>query len=352
MERRQNSERGQAIVLLVVSLVVLLGFTALAIDGGMVYSDRRHAQNAADTASLAGGGAAASVLQDGHITYGTWLCSNVLNAVNHNAEQAAIHRAATNSYTIFAYDPNDVSTHDSYVDIDCVEVTTWYTDKYIDVKTQITADTQTSFAHLIYQGPLTNRVEAITRIRAQSPLGFGNALISLNPNNCQGQQNGMMFYGSSTTTIRGGGVLSLGCLRGSGNNFYVDVDGGVHYYGDRDGNHLDNILPNPPEQIYSSLDPTTYTVDPPNCSALPARSQSDYTSTRVLEPGRYNSIDIQNGTWRFEDGLYCINETSVYAPGTTPASFPHNNLTSYLSPKEIVWRNSYFHPYLLLLFTV
>ncbi len=55
----QNSEKGQAIVFLVIGLVVFLGFVALAIDGGMALADRRHEQNAADAASLAGGGKAA-----------------------------------------------------------------------------------------------------------------------------------------------------------------------------------------------------------------------------------------------------------------------------------------------------
>ncbi|MEJ2303473.1 MAG: Tad domain-containing protein [Anaerolineales bacterium] len=60
-----SSERGQALILLVFAAVALLGFTALAIDGGMVYADRRHAQNAADAASLAGGGVAALHMENG-----------------------------------------------------------------------------------------------------------------------------------------------------------------------------------------------------------------------------------------------------------------------------------------------
>ncbi len=47
------------LVLLVLGVVVLFGFAALAVDGGMVYSDRRHAQMGSDASSLAGGGAAA-----------------------------------------------------------------------------------------------------------------------------------------------------------------------------------------------------------------------------------------------------------------------------------------------------
>ena len=47
------TERGQALILIVFAAIVLFGFAALAIDGSRVFSDRRHAQNAADTAVLA-----------------------------------------------------------------------------------------------------------------------------------------------------------------------------------------------------------------------------------------------------------------------------------------------------------
>lgn len=49
-----HSERGQSIVLIAIFMVVLIGILALAIDGGLGYSNRRQAQNAADAAALAG----------------------------------------------------------------------------------------------------------------------------------------------------------------------------------------------------------------------------------------------------------------------------------------------------------
>src|SRR5688572_8056840 len=49
----KKSEKGQALVIIALAAVGLFAFTALAIDGSRVFSDRRHAQNAADTAVLA-----------------------------------------------------------------------------------------------------------------------------------------------------------------------------------------------------------------------------------------------------------------------------------------------------------
>jgi len=49
----KSRERGQALIMVALAAVGLFGFSALAIDGSRVFSDRRHAQNTADTAALA-----------------------------------------------------------------------------------------------------------------------------------------------------------------------------------------------------------------------------------------------------------------------------------------------------------
>lgn len=55
MDRRKiSSEDGQVLIQVTLMLVVLLAFVGLAIDGGLVYAERRHMQNAADAGALAG----------------------------------------------------------------------------------------------------------------------------------------------------------------------------------------------------------------------------------------------------------------------------------------------------------
>ena len=49
----QTKESGQVLVLIVVAIVGILGFAALALDGGMLLSERRRAQNAADAGVMA-----------------------------------------------------------------------------------------------------------------------------------------------------------------------------------------------------------------------------------------------------------------------------------------------------------
>jgi hypothetical protein len=52
--KRQRSESGQIAVILALAMVGLLAFTALAIDGGNMYLQKRNAQNAADAGAIAG----------------------------------------------------------------------------------------------------------------------------------------------------------------------------------------------------------------------------------------------------------------------------------------------------------
>ncbi|HET7142864.1 MAG TPA: pilus assembly protein TadG-related protein, partial [Anaerolineales bacterium] len=47
-----KSERGQAMILIVFSILGILGMSALAIDGGNAYADRRRAETAASAAAL------------------------------------------------------------------------------------------------------------------------------------------------------------------------------------------------------------------------------------------------------------------------------------------------------------
>ena len=54
MKIKLFTERGQALILIALAGIALFGIAGLAIDGSAKFSDRRHAQNAADTASLAG----------------------------------------------------------------------------------------------------------------------------------------------------------------------------------------------------------------------------------------------------------------------------------------------------------
>ena len=50
----RRKSRGQSIVIIALSMIVLVSVVALAVDGGSMYTQRRAAQNAADSAAIAG----------------------------------------------------------------------------------------------------------------------------------------------------------------------------------------------------------------------------------------------------------------------------------------------------------
>lgn len=301
MNSYQPSEKGQVLAFLAIALVGLLGFSALAIDGGMLYSDRRHAQNAADTSSLAGANAAAIYMRDYAVNYNSFVCgTSGTHYTELNAKNAAVHRAGSNDYVI----DMDISDHHG-VTTECqIEDKGSHLVKYIDVITQISRETESNFAHLVYSGKLVNEVEAVARVYPPMPLAYGHAIIALNKDGCSGNKNGVIFSGSSTTTVTGGGVWSNGCLVGNGTSFTVDVyDGGVGYAGTATGS-ISNINPSP--QHHPNTIPGQATeIEEPDCSGLPSRSAPN-GGTVTLEPGVYDRIKWTNGSLTLNPGLYCI----------------------------------------------
>jgi hypothetical protein len=207
-------------------------------------------------------------------------------------------------------------------------------DKYIDITTYISKTTATSFLQLFYGGKLVNNVQAVTRVRPRSPLAFGNAVVALNPQNCQGQQNGLTIHGTADTNVTGGGMFSNGCLRAVGNAEANVTGGNVAYAGNFDGNPS---AYNPaPQYTPQKLPPGSYQVSPPNCSDPLAHNINAEDLRGNLQPGLYcvtgqvqiNAHDtlIGNGvTIYLRDGSLRINGNATVqlsAPVSVPNPSP------------------------------
>jgi hypothetical protein len=302
------SDRGQALVFLVLGMVALLGFTALAVDGGMVYADRRQAQNASDASSLAGGSVAALYLENHNVNYVNWNCAeNVIGALN-EAETAGIARAGDNGYGLDA----NISDNNG-VDASCEIFNngSWI-DRYVDVRTVITADTDTAFAHFVFPGPLRSTVDAITRIRPRTPIAFGNAIVALNEtSDCNGNQNGVLFNGSITVNVHGGGIFSNGCLGADGNGLDVNVEpGSIAHVGEYVNTHAGTLSPSPIPATGGRLPENSYKVDPPDCTQVSHFSNpSDEFKNNgggAIPPGNYKSIKLNTDAKLLAGGLYCL----------------------------------------------
>jgi hypothetical protein len=293
-----NSEKGQAIVYLVIGLVVFLGFVALAIDGGMALADRRHVQNAADAASLAGGAEAAIDLSKAKITGNIWSCGNVGFAMN-NGEYAAIQRAQANNFPI-------VDKYPAPCDQNCVIATCNNAGKYIDIKVDISATTPSNFLQLIFPNALHNEVEAVTRVFPGGPLALGNAIVALNTEDCSGASKiGAGFRGNSNTNVTGGGIFSNGCLTGGGSAL-VDVISGTISYNDLFG-PVNVFNPTPVDVSPAQISPKSYDVELPDCSD---------TTHNVASLPNYPP-DLDPGLWCITGDLKINAKAEIHGAGVT-----------------------------------
>ena len=173
MRVEKSSENGQMVLLLMLILLVLLALTALAVDGGMVYSNRSFLQSAADSVSLA---AADKITRELNVknssgnylfTYENFSCSNsqVQTAVSQAIAEARLRASASNILL-----DGDISDGHG-VEVICNENSTGNgQDKTIDVIVKMVSVTDTAFAHLVYRSPIKLQVESFVRVfRLQPP---------------------------------------------------------------------------------------------------------------------------------------------------------------------------------------
>jgi hypothetical protein len=253
-----NSEKGQAIVYLAIGLVVFMGFVALAIDGGMALADRRNVQNAADAASLAGGGRVAEDLDYNHITERNWSCGS-FNWLKNNAEVAAYDRALANGFTT-TYNLNSdlVGSDNNYAVAKCYNLGNMEKDKYIEITVEISATTPSNFLQLVFPTALHNEVEAATHVYPRHSYALGNAIVALNKELCSDPASqGVILGGNSNIDVDGGGIFSNGCLRDNGGPKIVIIDGGGRGW---DLEHItyDNWEPDPEETDEEYIDPLEF----------------------------------------------------------------------------------------------
>jgi Flp pilus assembly protein TadG len=295
------SERGQAIIFLVLGLTAFLGFVALAIDGGMAYSTRREAQNLSDTAALAAAGLASLELENRQVYYSLWNCNSAnIQAAMQIGRTTAINRAAANGFVI----DEDISDHNGVIAVCGQDTSHGFTDKWIDFTVQISDTTTTSFIQLFMPSAIQVRTEAVTRIRPRMPLAFGNAIVALNPAECSGNSNGITFKGGAYLSVNDAGIWSNGCLNGGGSATVIVTGGAINYVGELTG---DDGMDPAPTKASDPIPPSSYFIEPPDCSDPAAHNVSGSELPDILEPG-----------------LYCITGS------LSKASYIGNGVTLYL----------------------
>ena len=315
-KQRKKEESGQMLVLLTVGLVVFLGLAALAIDGGLVYADRRYDQNVADAAAYAGGGAAAMEMENAYITGGNFSCGNtsVMNAVRNAAITEAMSRAGNNGFTI------DQNLDDkSGVEVICeIPLKNGIPDPYLDVHVQVTSDVSTAFAHLFYGGKIGNTVESVVRVRPRSNLAAGYAIIATD----RVSSKAVWAHGTPDTYVNGGGILSNAGMTGNG-SFTVTVSPHTLPINYVTGSAPTGTWSPAPHKIQESIVVTDITSPDSQCDGLTNRN----TSGSTWQPGQYGSVTVNaQDDITLQPGLYCFD--SLHVNGQ--AAFRGTGVTIYM----------------------
>ncbi len=310
----QRSEKGQVIVFLMIMLMVVLVVSAvLVIDGGMIYSDRRTAQNSADASTMAAVGVAASMLDDMGITSSNFKCppssgSSKIQSTIVAAEKAAIAQALLNDFSL----DTDVSDNMG-VEVTChVEDKGSFTDVFLDVRVMLNMETHTSFAHLVTgAGAVTNTVESVARVRPRNALAHGYAIVAVGPG-C-GKSNGGIEYdggGNAYTLVTGGGVFSHTCLVGNG---------GIDMKTQCDSTLYPGCTTRPPIKYMTTFNGNTGFVPTPQHSTtpLPVGNVELPDCNHPSATRHANQIRLTNNeTFNFPPGLNCLY-AGVKATGGT-----------------------------------
>jgi len=273
----QFKERGQALVIIALAAVVLFGFAALSIDGSRVFSDRRHAQNAADTSVL---DAALAKTRGGN-----WQTEGLARAASNTYD----NNGTTNTVTFYSppIDGNYAGNSE-----------------YIQVK--IVSHIDTTFGRVIGIAQMTNRVSAVARAvpGIVSPMFAGNAVVGLAPTDCRA----VTSQGTNDTVVIGSGIFvnsacaSAAFFSQSGSASLtapcLQSVGGIQA--------APGALDIPSSCI--SDDATAYNYPPDNIVypnvVCPSGTSQDGNN---LNPGTYSGQFPPNGVTHLNGGVYCVD---------------------------------------------
>lgn len=283
--------RGQVLALLALVLAGLLGFMALAIDGGIIFADRRGAQNAADMAALSG---ALARIRGSNVT------------------SEALGWTARNGYT------NNNQT--IRVLVNNPPLSGPYAGNAEYVQVIIHSTVRTYFAQIFVRGPIVNTVEAVARSKA--PVaggevgGMGGVIHLTAPSACLALESS----GGGSITVNGHGGIFVNS-DGNGLKCYAArINGGGTINGGPDGIHMvgrrdpaSNFAP--PIVDYPNVAPRTdplASLDPPvqACSG-PALVHDASGPNDIINPGRYSVIRQSGGKLTLTPGVYCFDPPSA-----------------------------------------
>lgn len=284
INKSKRDERGQALILIVFSIIGLIGVTALAVDGGNAYLQQRRVQNAVDTTAL--GGALARIK-------------------GQNWVQKTFSIAEANGYN------NDGQTN--IVKVFSPPESGEYAGEIEYIQVRITSSVPTYFGSAIGIQQVTVSAEAVVRTKRSeiTEILNGNAVISLVPTSDCNDDKAFWVHGESTLDIIGGGIFvnsnNPTCALYTNGNGSIRIDGGdISVVGGAYIQKPQLITPYPPKTNSPPIPyPPPFFMPEFGCGGKMAQVSEDGLS---ISSGNFDEdIFPPEGVRFLESGVYCIN---------------------------------------------
>lgn len=291
MKPRSSHEKGQALVIIVFSLIGLLGVTALTVDGGNSYVQKRAVQNAADNAAL--GGALARIRGE------DWV-------------DVTYRIAAANGYK------NDGKTN--VVEVYSPPISGVYAGDINYIQVRITSQTPTYFAGILGINYISVSGEAVSRTKRPeiTQILEGNAVISLAPTSDCHKKRAFDISGESTLDISGGGVFvnsnNPNCALTTWGNGSIRLESGtISVVGGANVQKPQLLTPYPPQTGAAPISyPPPFLLPKVNCNKDAVVLEDGKNMTSGDWPGDFPP----EGVVSLQPGAYCIGGDFVVNSGT------------------------------------
>jgi len=285
MNKIRKSERGQALVLVVLAIVGLIGITAVSVDGGLAYLDRRNAQNAADAAALA------TALTK--IRGGDWHASGLARAASNGYD----NNNTSNIVNIYQCTNNLANCGIYQGNVEYYQVI-------------IISHLKTLFAPVVGVREVTNQVNAIARARPghPMPMGAGSAVFTLNKTGCQSA----VYQASAEVHLYGSGIyVNSTCpdsafKNQSGPGMFVDTCPALQVVGGIQGGSAVHGTPDTASCKQTNVEPQPEPILPNfDCDAMPTATIQ--TDGHTLSRGNWTGAFPPNGVTDLQSGVYCVH---------------------------------------------
>lgn len=281
----KKHERGQALIIIVFSILGLMGMSALAIDGGNAFVDRRRAESAASAAALT-----ASITR---IEGGDW-------------RSAALAAARANGY-----DNNGIS---NTVELNTPPLNGPFVGNAEYIEVIITSHLKTYFGPVIGVPEINNVVQAVSQSKPAEygQMFDGYALVSLAPHSKCDQKISFWIHGEATINLEGGGLFinsdnpNCAFIQFGSGSVRIRDDSPFTVVGGAQVQKPKLITPYP---MQTGAIPMPYppAIQMPKVGCGNQMAEADL-ETGSMTPGNWDEdIFPPDGVNNLENGVYCIN---------------------------------------------